>query len=164
MTIDYERIAQRDLRKQSTPDEHRLLRLPESLDAWWGALCSIKTGVELQLASHRARWPQRRKELMDRKATDKTFDMEYAWLQFKVEEATWRARTLKFLSVVEDTMRECKALRQATHAQHSDATDVYKLHRLRDAIVHHRLKFADDSDVEPDPADEELWAVIDEVS
>jgi len=125
-------LVAQDVRGVLPKDKHDKLNKESNLDRLYDALIALKKDVEVQLSNHRSRASYRYHEFV---YEDDDFE---GWIEFRAEEADWRARAVKFLMEIEDHISAVKARRRELNKPQEDTSDKDLLTELIDGIFEQR--------------------------
>lgn len=140
---EFAELVNQDLKNLLTEEKAAWLRSEEILPFWRDQLGAIAAKVDARLSRHKADRQQKRIELNDKE-----------WEVYLAGAEDWKANTLWFKKTIGDRLMECKLLQRQLINEHDDTEII----RLRSAIESHRC--AVESDVEPEEADQKLWATL----
>ncbi len=154
---DFRDVVNRDLRKQTTPDESAALRSTEVVDRWYGYLVATSKNVDGQLSAARQDWRATKARLqikMDNATTaeDKR-RIRREWAESEERFAFTRVGVLRFKSGLDEWIIHARTLRSST-----EVTTTHRLRELEQAIADHQASFPGED--EPSSADEQLWKLL----
>lgn len=153
--VDFRDIVNRDLRKNSTPEEHAALRSPLVVDRWYSVLIATSKSVDGQLAASRQDYRAKRaaidKALLSTKEQVQMDNLRIEELELEMEYAQSRGNKLRFKSGLDQWIIEAQQIRSGLHKKLQD-----RAAELEAAIKQHQRSF-DPLDT-PSDEDQRLWS------
>lgn len=154
---EFRDVVNRDLRKQTTPDESAALRSPEVVDRWYGYLIATSKNVDGQLSAARQDWRATKARLLIKLDNATTPEgkrsIRREWAESEERFAFTRVGILRFKSGLDEWIIHARTLRAA-----AEETATHRLRELEEAIADHQASFPKED--EPSFADEQLWKLL----
>jgi excisionase family DNA binding protein len=109
---EFQDLVGRDVRGNSTPEEHALLRAAQNVQLWRDGLRAILSDLQTQFAERKATAEKFRTECFRKGESGKK-----EWFDYKAELDAWRGGALRFKRSVELQLAEAKRLSQEHQQQ-----------------------------------------------